>query len=226
MDEVTRYPLSWPTGWKRTMSALRRRATFSEATLVERSIYETVDGRLTRTTKMAKGSKRITLPTARERLAAQLEWLEAKNALTSTNLQLTSFGLPRADRSPPSDPGVAVYFELHGKDRVLACDRWETVAENIAAIANHIDAIRRVERYGVGTLDQAFMGYDALPPPGADNRPAWRPVLGFKPLAPVTADDVKVNFRALAKAAATDEARLRELNLARDAALAELGASP
>jgi hypothetical protein len=33
------------------------------------------------------------------------------------------------------------------------------VADNIAAIAAHIDAIRRQDRYGVGTLDQAFAGY-------------------------------------------------------------------
>jgi hypothetical protein len=222
-EGVTRYPLSWPLGWKRTPPAQRRRATFKEAAMVERSNYETVDGRYTRVTKQVKGEKRITLPTARERLADQLERLEAKNVLTSTNLQLTSFGMPRADRAPPTDPGVAVYFELHGKDRVLACDQWETVAENIAAIANHIDAIRRVERYGVGTVDQAFMGYDALPAPGADNRAPWRMTLGFKPGSVVTVDEVKIIYRARAKAWATDEAMLKELNLARDAALRELG---
>jgi hypothetical protein len=198
------------------MPAMRRRATFSEATLVERSDYSAPR-------RWRRPAKRITLPTARERLVSQLRWLEAKNALTSTNLQLTSFGLPRADRAPPADPGVAVYFELHGKDRVLACDRWETVADNLAAIANHIDAIRRVERYGVGTMDQAFMGYDALPPPSAANASPWRMTLGFKPGTVVTVDEVKLMYRTRAKVWATDEAMLKELNLARDAALRELG---
>jgi hypothetical protein len=65
-----------------------------------------------------------------------------------------------------------VYFKLHGKDRVLACDKWDRVADNIAAIAAHIDAIRRQDRYGVGTIDQAFAGYSALPPPGGTSRTA------------------------------------------------------
>ena len=80
----------------------------------------------------------------------------------------------------PDDPGVAVYFQLHDKERVLACDKWDTVADNIAAIAAHIDGIRRQDRYGVGTIDQAFAGYSALHwkkrKSNTGDAPRWRPL--------------------------------------------------
>lgn len=223
-EDVSRYPLSWPHGWKRTPVNERAPVSFRESAMVEKSNYESVNGSFQRVTKQVKGSKKVTLPTARERLAAQVEFLGAKNVLVSTNMELTRYGEPRADRVAPRDPGVAVYFELKGKDRVLACDRWDSVAGNMAAIANHIDAIRRVDRYGVGTLDQAFAGYDALPPPSAENRAPWRGMLGFKPDTKVTRADVDVNYRAMAKHAATDEGALLQLNLAREAAYKELSA--
>lgn len=187
-----------------------------------------VDGRWQSEQKTVKGSKRITLPTARERLADQLQRLDAVSVVVSTNMELTRYGEPRADRKPPDDPGVAVYFELHGKDRVLACDRWDSVAGNIAAIANHIDAIRRVDRYGVGTLDQAFAGYDALPPPGANNRPPWRKVLGLDERLAVSRADIEASYRAAAKQLHPDmpggsHQAMAQLNEARDAALAEIG---
>lgn len=227
MTEATRYPLSWPFGWKRTPAAEREAASFTETAMVKKWDWKTIDGKFQRVDFEKKGTKRVGLPTARDRLTDQLDRLGAANALVSTNLQLTSYGLPRAGMSEPSDPGVAVYFELHGKDRVLACDRWSTVAGNIAAIAAHIDAIRRVDRYGVGTLDQAFAGYDALPPPGADNRPPWRKVLGLDG-DPITGERVRAAYLELAKRAHPDTPHgsheaMAVLNAARDAALRELG---
>lgn len=225
MTDATRYPLSWPTGWPRTPAGKRERSDFSETAMVDRRVWNS-EARRTETVQK-KGTKRVTMPTARDRLTDQLARLEAKDSLLSTNVELTSYGMPRAGRTEPSDPGVAVYFQLHGKDRVLACDRWATVAENIAALAAHIDAIRRVDRYGVGTLDQAFAGYDALPPPGADNRPPWRKVLEVP--EPATTDAVQAAYRAKARqfhpdiAGGSHEA-MAMLNEARDAALRELAA--
>jgi len=171
-----------------------------------------------------KGTKRVTVPTACTRLLDQIERLGGSDPILSTNVEPTIYGLPKGGRAEPSDPGAAVYFKLQGKDRVLACDRWLSVAENIAALAAHIDAIRRVDRYGVGTMEQAFAGYDALPPPSDDNRPAWRATLGFRPDSRVTVEDVNLNYRTLAKKDPSNEYRLLDLNLAREAALRELGA--
>ncbi len=172
----------------------------------------------------------VTFVTARERLWSQLAHLGVMYdaAILSTNLQLNSYGQPRADRRTPDDPGVAVYFQLHGKDRVLACDRWDTVAGNMAAIANHIDAIRRVDRYGVGTLDQAFAGYDALPPPGAHNRPPWRKVLGIAEDENTSAEAINAAYRDMARQFHPDlqggsHEAMAMLNEARDAALRDIG---
>lgn len=225
--DATRYPLSWPTGWKRTPARERQSSDFREAAMVNRSSGRWVNDQWQTETKTVKGSKKVTLPTARERLADQLMRLEATSVVVSTNLELTRYGEPRADRAPPSDPGVAVYFQLKGKDRVLACDKWDSVAGNMAAIANHIDAIRRVDRYGVGTLDQAFAGYDALPPPGADNRPPWRKVFGFSPDQDVSAETIQATYRELAKLSHPDlqggsHEAMALLNAAKDQALQEL----
>lgn len=112
---------------------------------------------------------------------------------------------------------------------MLACDKWDSVAGNMAAIANHIDALRRVDRYGVGTLDQVFAGYDALPPPGAANRPPWRKVFGFKDDQDVSAETIQNAYRELAKLYHPDlqggsHEAMAMLNEARDAATRELGA--
>lgn len=166
------YPLSWPTGWPRTGGAQRKRAKFS-----------TVE---TKTRTYGDGShhnyserRELTIYAAMRRLTDELGRLgvRSQSILISTNVETRRDGQPRSDRKAPADPGVAVYFQLAKKDRVLACDKWDRVADNMAAIAGHIDAIRRQERYGVGTVDQAFAGYAALPPPGASAKRPWRDVL-------------------------------------------------
>ncbi len=224
MSDATRYPLSWPFGWKRTPSKDRKESTFGQVAMVRRRVPE--NGVYVE--KEVKGSKPVTMTTARNRLTQQLELLGAHydSVILSTNVELTAYGEPRAGRRPPDDPGVAVYFKLHKKDRVLACDRWLTVHENIAAIAAHIDAIRRVDRYGVGTLDQAFAGYDALPAPGASNRPPWRKVLGIPEDVTVTREIVQANYRSKASQLHPDlggtHDGMAQLNEARDIAFREL----
>jgi hypothetical protein len=198
MNEATRFPLSWPLGWPR--------------------VSERVPSRFT------SQRRDITIHGAIQRLEAELERLGATDAMLSSNLKLSLGGVPFSGQAEPKDAAVAIYFKLKGHDRVLACDRYTSASGNIAAIAAHIDALRRIERYGVGTIEQAFAGYAALPPPSDDNRPPWRTILGFKPNGPVTVDDVRVNYRALAKQAINDDMRLQVLNLARDQALRDLGA--
>jgi hypothetical protein len=163
-----------------------------------------------------------------DRLQAELRRLGARDAVLSTNLRLGLRGEPLSGQPEPKDRGVAVYFKLKGKDRVLACDLWTSVAGNIAAIAAHIDALRRIERYGVGTLEQAFAGYDSLPAPGADNDPPWRKVLGLNG-GPVTEEQVSAAYRELAKVCHPDlqggsHEAMAQLNRARDKGLAEIGA--
>ena len=216
--ETTRYPLSWPANWKRTPRDRQTRAKFGKA----------VATRMTDTyTHVSKGD--LTVPQALQRLKIELDRLGARAVLISSNVELNSYGEPRGGRRNPDDVGVAVYFELGKKDRVLACDRFDRVPDNMAAVAAHISALRAIERYGVGTLDQAFAGYDALPAPNADNRPPWRKVLGIAEDENSTVGAIQAAYRDLARryhpdAPTGSHEAMATLNQARDAALQELAA--
>ncbi|HJR01776.1 MAG TPA: J domain-containing protein [Methylomirabilota bacterium] len=182
-----RYPLAWPAGWRRTEPRHRQRARFSQSSRKYSS-----DGQ-----QSWRTSSEISVYTATQRLRLELDRLGAANEILSTNLVLRLDGLPRSDQRDPLDPGAAVYFQLEGKPRTLACDRWLRVADNIAAIAAHIEAIRAVDRYGVGTLEQAFAGYAALP---AGEQ--WFEILGVLPTASL--EQIDDAYRKLAKAAHPD----------------------
>jgi hypothetical protein len=198
-DDVSRYPLAWPVSWPRT--SLRLYAHFG-------------------TRKTGDYKRPMTMAVAIGRLIEEADRLGAKDQVLSTNVALRLDGLPRAGEKEPSDPGAAFYFKLKGKPRVLACDRWRTVPDNVAAIAAHIAAIRAVDRYGVGSLDQAFAGYAALPPTSAD----WAIVLKVSPSA--TEEQIEDAFRKLARTAHPDvggsHGDMARLNEARDAALSAI----
>ncbi len=68
----------------------------------------------------------------------------------------------------PKDPGVAMYWRetATGTDRVIAIDIYDRAADNLAAIAATIEAMRAIDRHGGATiLNRAFTGFTALPPP-------------------------------------------------------------
>jgi hypothetical protein len=184
-DPVTRYPLAWPTGWVRTRPGARRRAPFGRT---ERRTGTHSDGAMW----MRTSSRPLTVPDAISRLATEIGRLGATREILSTNVPVRLDGLPRSGQAEPADPGAAVYFQLEGQPRCLACDRWNRVADNIAAIAQHIDALRRINRYGVGTIAQVFAGYAALPPSAED----WWLVLGISPTASLEAIDAAFRVKA------------------------------
>lgn len=161
-----RYPLSWPTGWPRTKPLNRDKAKFE-----------------------------VSFARARDELIAELLRLGGRSTIISSNIPVKRDGLPYANYKEPDDPGIAVYFHLGKKPTVLACDRWWLVRDNLRAIGLHVAALRGIERWGVGSLEQAFSGYQALAaaPPAA---PEWWQILGVPPNAPL--DTVKAAYRKLA----------------------------
>lgn len=209
--QASRYPLAWPTGWKRTGSVLRRRAQFGKvvSVIAAGGTYG--------------GKKPLTVNDAIARLARELRLLGADREVLSTNLQPRLDGGLRLDRGEPVDPGAAVYFRLHGQPRCLACDRWDRLADNVAALAHHVEALRAIERYGVGTTDQAFAGYAAL----ESSPDEWWLVFELDRAA-ATLVDVEEAFRRLAKTAHPDAGgshdRMTRLTAARTAARRALGA--
>ncbi len=131
----------------------------------------------------------------RRELANEIQRLDARNAILSTNVRLRLDGLPYSNQAQPEDRGVAVYFELKGKPVALACDRWLRVEDNIWAVVKHVESIRGQDRWGVGSIDQAFRGYMALPERTSGS--AWWEVLGVPINA--SAEQVKEAYRLLAK---------------------------
>lgn len=197
---ATRFPLSWPNGWTRTR--FRSGAKFSRRQGFSRT--------------------RLTVGDGLNRLTGEVRRLGASQVIISSNLQLRNDGLPFANQGKMlADPGVAVYFKLKNQPRVLACDKWDSAADNMAAIAGHIEAIRAVDRYGVGTLEQAFAGYSALPAQAA----SWFIVLEFDQ-PPTSFDVVEERYRALAQKHHPDRGgnseTMAKINAARDTAREEL----
>lgn len=162
----SRYPLKWPGNWPRTPARARKRAEFRMST----ASSKVVDGVAVKT----HSEVHVTLTAAVDRLEQQFRLLEVTRPVLTTNVELRLDGRPRSGQRDPDDPGASVYFKLNGADRCLACDKWDRVADNIAALAAHIDALRRIDRYGVGGIDQAFRGYTALQPATTE----WWLVLG------------------------------------------------
>lgn len=208
MTEPTNYPLAWPRGYPRTES--RNVAAFRSG---------------------SGGSRRLTVAEAMTRLENQVDKFTKKNRaqrvtglIVSTNIQPTLSGRPRSNQGEPYDPGVAVYFTLDAEPKVLCCDRWTRVADNLAAIACTIEALRGIERWGVAEDSRVFAGFAALPAPGdVKARTCWA-VLGIPPGS--NAFQINQAWKALASSVHPDKGgsheAMAELNNAREQAMASL----
>lgn len=213
MSETTRYPLCWPQGVKRTEASSRRRAPFGKAPSggFGQAVYQP--------------KKELSVWDAILRVRGEMRALgvEEDDLLISTNIPTRLDGVPRSDRAEPADPGAAVYWEREGKKECMAIDRYTRVADNLAAIAATLEALRAIERHGGGAiLDRAFAGFAQLPAAIITERP-WREVFGWKFDQTPTMGMVEMRYRDLAKQLHPDKAggdreKMLELNLARDAA--------
>lgn len=167
-DSATQYPLCWPDNWPRVQYRLRSRFG--------------------------------------ERSMSQAFWcLRHEMTLMCVEKWRLSCNIPRnkRDNTPmqviaqPRDPGVAIFFYFAAKPVQLACDKWDRVQDNCYAIAKHVEALRGQDRWGVGTIEQAFRGYMALPSIGQSGGIKWWDVLGV----PINSspDQVKEAYRVLVK---------------------------
>src|SRR5579871_1174774 len=178
----TRYPLCWPANWKRTN--VRIRAQFGKVRASNAPGGYSQKGRLS----IAESMSRIEEELRRFRV-------KEETVVISTNLPVNIYGAPRGDRGEPSDTGVAVYWQMKGKSQCMAIDTYDRVADNLAAIAATLEAMRAIERHGGGTiLERAFLGFAALPERATQH---WREVLGIEGNA--TPQLVEDRFRALAQ---------------------------
>lgn len=203
------YPLRWPAGWPRAK------------------------GRIL-------GGFQVSPDKAVLSLLENLRKIRATNVVVSSNCPLRQDGTPYRDAltSRLPDPGVAVYFQYHGKPMVMAQDAYVLPLANARSLALAIEAMRAIERHGGGHMMQrSFDGFAQLPPPNggasAPIRP-WREVLGMEGVDPSLIAEfqrpiVEDRYRKLAKERHPDTPTgsaeaFAELNNAVETARAELGA--
>lgn len=165
---IPAFPLQWPNGWKRTALPYRNHGRF----------------------RARGGRGNITIAQAGERVLDELSRLGVKrdDIVLSTNLQLRLDGMPRSDQREPGDPGVAVYWQKRDERRVIAIDAYHRVADNLAAVAATLEAMRAIERHGgAAVMDRAFTGFAAITD---DRTQPWYVVLG------VAVDSMEATVRA------------------------------
>lgn len=128
---------------------------------------------------------------------------------------------PLADKKPPTDPGVSVWFTWDGMPVCIPVDRYTTPAANLQAIHHILEARRTELRHGTLALVRAtFQGFRALPAPDSIH---WADVL--KVPKDAARNDVEAAYRRLANERHPDkggsDAMMAELNAARARALKE-----
>lgn len=207
---IPAYPLQWPPGWKRTEAYARGHAKFSGTT---RKYTDGGSYNQKRDLTIAEGIARV-------RSELQRMGMREYDIVISTNLPLRLDGMPRGDASNPADPGVAVYWRKSKTTRCMAIDQYHRVADNLAAIAATLEAMRAIERHGgAAILDRAFTGFTALPAPEQ-----WFQVLEVP--ASASAGEIDAAYRRKAMAAHPDRGGTHEqmarLNQARDDGLAQV----
>lgn len=157
-EAIQAYPLQWPVGWRRTPSYQRSSAKFRR--------------------KGASSDDRLNVGQGAERVYRELRamGISEHKIIISSDLRLRLDGKPYADQATGRmDAGVAVYWSDRNQQRCMAVDRYDRIADNLAAIAATIEAMRAIERHGGATiLDRAFQGFTALPAPES-----WWQVLGL-----------------------------------------------
>lgn len=188
---IEAYPLAWPDGWPRRQSWERKD-----------SAYQVEFGK------------------ARDDLLRELRLMGARDVVLSSYVPLRRDGLPYANTSEPKDPGIAVYWtDRKGHPRVIACDVWRRVRENMRAVGIAIESIRSLERTGASEiLERAFAGFARLPA-SSDH---WG-VLGIRKASRAELD---ARYRELARQhhpdRGGDAAVMASINAAYKAAAAEL----
>jgi hypothetical protein len=212
---ITAYPLTWPSGWKRTDRNYRMNGQFSKkattyrgsmSPLVERKWLTVNDG----TTRILESLTKM--------------GVSDQDVIISTNVPVRLDGRPRAGEKEPADPGAVAYWQKDGRGqtRCMAIDRYTTVGDNLAAIAATLEAMRAIERHGgAEILDRAFTGFQAL---NAENEgESWWSILECRATSSRAEIEhaYKTKLRNCHPDVGGSHEAMTKLNIARDQALSQ-----
>lgn len=109
-------------------------------------------------------------PSTLELLHRELRELRAKNIICQiaiTERDLRQDGYPRAN-ARAAHPGVILAFDSKHGPLKYACDRFTDWQSNIRAIALGLEALRKVDRYGITKRGEQYTGWRALPASSAE----------------------------------------------------------
>jgi hypothetical protein len=143
----------------------------------------------------------------------------SRTVVISSNFELRQDGLPRSDQRAPADPGIAVYWGSGKTARCMAVDQYDRVADNLAAIAATLEAMRAIERHGgASILDRASTGFVALAAPEQ-----WFMILGVP--AAASRSEIEQAYKRLAMKHHPDRRgdteQMARINTARDDGLSQ-----
>ncbi len=161
-EPIEAYPLSWPLARKRTPAKDRKRAAFRKSEQ-RKSTTSEYTYRVNHSLTVYQAVRRVREEISAFTRAGHSWVINPETVVVSTNVPTKVNGDPYSNAREPDDPGVAVYFRLRGKPHCVTCDRWDRVADNIAAVAKHLEAVRGIERWGTADVESLFAGFRALP---------------------------------------------------------------
>lgn len=113
---------------------------------------------------------RATWSTTVAGLRRELRHLQAKHPVLMVDLRdrdIRQDGFPRAG-AVPAHPGVILAFDSKHGPLKYPCDTYTDWQDNLRAIVLAMDALRRVDRYGVTRHGEQYTGWRALPPGRGD----------------------------------------------------------
>jgi hypothetical protein len=171
---VEAFPLCWPVGYKRTLNSQKKHAPF-----------------------------KTSFANARDGVIRELKLMGATGIIISSNVPLKRDGLPYAvpfgnSKSITDDTGIAVYFTFNNEQKVLCCDAFICLDDNMQAINKTVEALRGIDRWGCSDiLNQTFTGFKALSDTTMRESEVWQ-ILGLH-IKPAGIETLHAAYRSMAK---------------------------
>jgi hypothetical protein len=122
-----------------------------------------------RTHKSRKSAAfRVTYSRTLDLLETELRWLRASDVVIEAGCllsQIRNDGWPRSS-ARPDHPAVRLSFRAKGKSIAFPCDTYDSMDDNLRAIALTLESLRAIDRYAVTQDSEQYKGWMALPAPG------------------------------------------------------------